>query len=703
MASIFTQESDAGFNLFRTINHNAAPNPIWRSQTTRGTAASPTASQTSDVLLYIAARGYGATTDGGDRAYILAQCSENWTDSAQGASLSFSVTPTGGTSTTTSLIIQPSGQLQALSGSAAVPEYSFLSDTDTGIYSVGADSLGISVGGTVRYTQTTTTGTLASRIVISPVATTSSTALRVNTASNTNQSFSTADVYFNVTAAKTFAGSGSGVLFQGAIYVDIPDWTGSYSTSTTSVLHFAGPATLTGISGDNYVIYIDSGYSSLGDAIQMLTTGTASFPSYSWQSDSNTGMYRIGADSIGFATNGTLRVTINNTAVTLTTPLRTGDGSNGSPSHSFSNDTDCGMYRITSNRFGFSSNGELALQIDTSSVASAAGAVLNRVNIPAQTITITGSTNITTATGFNLHSIGIPTYSAGSALTITNAATVYIGGAPIGGGAGPATITNAYALWIDAGNARFDGVILGSAGTINDCAYSTNGDPNTGIDFPSGDSMRLISGGTVELGINPAAVTSAAGATLNRLSTTAQTIVITGSTNITTATGFNFVNISQPTYSAGSALTVDLAASLYISNAPTGGGAGPATITTAYAFWIDSGVARMDGQIQGGDGSAGTPSYSFQTDTNTGIYRVGADDIGFSTGGTLRLDISTTFVTSTLPIDISGIAAGTANFKITKTSDTPVTTWTAGIPSNDPSGFIEITEGGGSKYIPFWT
>jgi hypothetical protein len=33
------------------------------------------------------------------------------------------------------------------------------------------------------------------------------------------------------------------------------------------------------------------------------------------------------------------------------------------------------------------------------------------------------------------------------------------------------------------------------------------------------------------------------------------------------------------------------------------------------------------------DGSATTPSYSFSADTNTGMYRVGADHIGFAVGG----------------------------------------------------------------------
>lgn len=42
------------------------------------------------------------------------------------------------------------------------------------------------------------------------------------------------------------------------------------------------------------------------------------------------------------------------------------------------------------------------------------------------------------------------------------------------------------------------------------------------------------------------------------------------------------------------------------------------------------------------DGSAGTPSISFTSDTNTGIYSVGADAIGISAGGTVRLIQDTT-------------------------------------------------------------
>lgn len=93
-------------------------------------------------------------------------------------------------------------------------------------------------------------------------------------------------------------------------------------------------------------------------------------------------------------------------------------------------------------------------------LVSGASAVYNGFNFPAQTVVVSGSTNITTATGVNKVVLGIPTYSAASALTITNAATLYIAGAPAGGGAGPATITNAYSIWVDAGDVRFDGNVV---------------------------------------------------------------------------------------------------------------------------------------------------------------------------------------------------------------------------------------------------
>lgn len=54
-----------------------------------------------------------------------------------------------------------SGQIQAQSGSAAAPSYAFSSDATTGMYLIGASSMGVSAGGAVRLTLNSAGATLA--------------------------------------------------------------------------------------------------------------------------------------------------------------------------------------------------------------------------------------------------------------------------------------------------------------------------------------------------------------------------------------------------------------------------------------------------------------------------------------------------------------------------------------------------------------
>ena len=61
----------------------------------------------------------------------------------------------------------------------------------------------------------------------------------------------------------------------------------------------------------------------------------------------------------------------------------------------------------------------------------------------------------------------------------------------------------------------------------------------------------------------------------------------------------------------------------------------------------------MTGQLLGDDGSgAGSPAYAFDGDTDTGMFRSGANTIGFSTAGTARVSISDSGLdmTNALPI-----------------------------------------------------
>ena len=66
-------------------------------------------------------------------------------------------------------------------------------------------------------------------------------------------------------------------------------------------------------------------------------TGTVSAPSFSFVADTNTGMYSVSSDTIGFATNSTQRMTIGTQVLAM-------DGSNSTPSYSFTDGTNTGMF-----------------------------------------------------------------------------------------------------------------------------------------------------------------------------------------------------------------------------------------------------------------------------------------------------------------------------------------------------------------------
>lgn len=113
--------------------------------------------------------------------------------------------------------------------------------------------------------------------------------------------------------------------------------------------------------------------------------------------------------------------------------------------------------------------------IFTPTVRSSGSASYFTINTPADTgmTASTESIGFKTVTGSRQWATGAlttqreflfaaPTYRFVGASTLTNAATVAISGAPIGGT--NATITNPFSLWVQGGNARFDGIITQSVG-----------------------------------------------------------------------------------------------------------------------------------------------------------------------------------------------------------------------------------------------
>lgn len=160
--------------------------------------------------------------------------------------------------------------------------------------------------------------------------------------------------------------------------------------------------------------------------------GSVSAPGYSFDGDSNCGFYRIGADNIGAAcagakvldisatglgvtgtltTSSTITATaaaiVAGTTVTAGTLLLTGNGAVGAPAHSFTNDTDCGAYRIGANNIGYAVNGAKVLDISTTGLGvtgtltsdgalSAASVTGNMVATQANQETATSTTTVVT-------------------------------------------------------------------------------------------------------------------------------------------------------------------------------------------------------------------------------------------------------------------------------------------------------------------
>jgi len=85
------------------------------------------------------------------------------------------------------------------------------------------------------------------------------------------------------------------------------------------------------------------------------------------------------------------------------------------------------------------------------------------------------------------------------------------------------------------------------------------------------------------------------------------------------------------------------------------------TITAALTGAASSNVLKagdtMTGVLAVTAGTAALPGIAVSGDTNTGIYSPGADQLAISTGGTGRLTVSTTAVSSTLPLAINGASA----------------------------------------------
>lgn len=100
--------------------------------------------------------------------------------------------------------------------------------------------------------------------------------------------------------------------------------------------------------------------------------GSASAPSLTFAEDTDTGIYRVTTNNIGFATNGTLHWKISQSG-NLSNESGTGemyhqDGTVALPAYSFASDIDTGIYRPGANSIGFAAGGSSVFTADSNGI-----------------------------------------------------------------------------------------------------------------------------------------------------------------------------------------------------------------------------------------------------------------------------------------------------------------------------------------------
>lgn len=107
--------------------------------------------------------------------------------------------------------------------------------------------------------------------------------------------------------------------------------------------------------------------------------GTNNAPSFTFTSDPDTGVYRVGADQLGLTAGGSLGLTVEAATVTINAVqlLASAGGAVGNPAISFSGDTNTGFYSIAGGQVGFSSDGTLVASFLAGGIELAAAKVLS--------------------------------------------------------------------------------------------------------------------------------------------------------------------------------------------------------------------------------------------------------------------------------------------------------------------------------------
>ena len=523
----------------------------------RGTAASPTASQTDDILVEFTGRGYGATGFSSSSVVrIDLEAAEAFTDTAQGTYISFHTSALGTASAVERFRIGPSGQfgiggatygtsgyVLTSAGASAAPTWSQVSATGlTGILPVANGGTGLASWTTGSLVYASASTTLAG---LADVATGN---VLLSGGVGVAPSWGQVSLTTAVTGTLPIANGGTGLTStpaNGAL--DIGNGTGFTRTTLTQGTNIA----ITNSAGSISIAV--SGTPSFATSVTtpIVYGGTASSSSLTLQSTSGVGttdtiLFKVGNNgattAMSIASGGT--VTIG--TLSLTNPLGVASGGTGLSATPLNGQIDIG-------------NGT---NFTRTTISSGTGV---SVTNGAGTITI-ANTGVTS----NVAGTGISVSGATGAVTITNSGVTSIvagSGITISGATGAVTISSA-------SGSNVSSISFGSTGLTP--ATSTTGavtvagtlavaNGGTGVTTSTGTGNNVLSASPTFTGTLTAATISASGSISDSIGdvrtvpqnaqTSAYVLVVSDNgKHIAITTGGVTVNASI--FSAGQSVTV---------------------------------------------------------------------------------------------------------------------------------------------------
>jgi hypothetical protein len=161
------------------------------------------------------------------------------------------------------------------------------------------------------------------------------------------------------------------------------------SVTTVTVVNDSGtlPATLTTVSVGIVT------QSNSGAPQPLLADGSVGSPSLAFINETGSGLYRVGTNDIALTVGGTQRIELNgSTAVNIVSvPCRGTDGSSSGPGFSFTADTNTGVYRIGADNIGISVGALKIADLKLISGSDAAAAFPAAVYTPEISITFSAT------------------------------------------------------------------------------------------------------------------------------------------------------------------------------------------------------------------------------------------------------------------------------------------------------------------------